>query len=283
VVYTAGMLRLSALAAALALMPVLAQAQDRNPDWLVKPDAEMIASHYPPFALWLEVTGRAVIACKVSPQGRLFDCEVVEETPAALGFGKAAVEMASGFLMQPRISGGKAVEGSVRIPLAFTLPEDEADEEDDDAETKAAKSKPSAKPTAKAQELAMGIALEQAQVIEAYTAMEAMADTMAEQMPDKAMRELVAEAIREAASDALIDARDGYAKAYTDTFTEAELVELAAFYQSPFGKMLKEKLPVLYASVEVLMEEVMDKMRDGARERLCPKLGCPPSPPPSPK
>jgi periplasmic protein TonB len=96
-----------------------------RPDWIMRPDGDDVLRVYPARALSSRLAGRARIICRISDQGRLGPCEVISETPAGLGFGDAAVQIASRFRMRP-------VEWSTRlsvanrmivIPLSFTPPQ----------------------------------------------------------------------------------------------------------------------------------------------------------------
>ena len=122
--------RLLAAAAApwlIAAAPVLAPGTeaDRAPDWLVKPDGDRIAHYYPERAMRDGVEGGATIVCVVRTDTQLHDCAVQSETPAAYGFGDAAVKLAGEMRMAPAIRQGLPVEAQVRVPLAFRMPETE--------------------------------------------------------------------------------------------------------------------------------------------------------------
>jgi protein TonB len=94
----------------------------RNPTWEKLPSADQLARHYPRRALEQELTGRAVIACRVTVRGTVEGCAVSSETPAGAGFGEAAMKLARYFKMSPRTVDGRSVEGgSVSIPIAFRL------------------------------------------------------------------------------------------------------------------------------------------------------------------
>ena len=91
-----------------------------EPDWVKKPSAQDMRQVWPTEALRKGLDGSATIACKVSAQGVLFDCEVAEETPPGSGFGAAAVALTPQFQMRPRTRDGKPVAGGmVRIPIRF--------------------------------------------------------------------------------------------------------------------------------------------------------------------
>jgi TonB family protein len=93
-------------------------------DWLERPTSDAFAENYPKGAQLLELPGYAMISCVVTAQGRPNSCKVVTESPAALGFGHAAIRMSSSFKMRPKTVDGVAVEDSaVRIPVRFLLPE----------------------------------------------------------------------------------------------------------------------------------------------------------------
>src|SRR3954468_24234190 len=62
-----------------------------QPDWDVRPTAEMMERHFPPLAVMFAISGYARITCLVKVDHTLADCKVVDEGPVGLGFGAAAV------------------------------------------------------------------------------------------------------------------------------------------------------------------------------------------------
>lgn len=97
----------------------------RAPRWIRRPSGEDMARLYPRVAVANELSGRATMVCRVLANGRLADCNVVEESPAGAGFGQAAVRLAPYFQMTATGADGKSVEGgTVRIPLVWRLPQD---------------------------------------------------------------------------------------------------------------------------------------------------------------
>lgn len=97
-------------------------AQDTAPDWIRQPTREQIMSAWPVAALKAGKRGRAVLTCEVSASGALRKCRVVEESPPGLGFGQAALNMATAFQMKPATRNGQPVSSEVTIPVEFDTP-----------------------------------------------------------------------------------------------------------------------------------------------------------------
>ena len=92
---------------------------------MVKPSANDIASAYPDAALRLQAAGFVLLHCGVALTGRLTGCEALQEAPAGLGFGDAALKLAAvAFKMTPQTRDGVATaDGEVVIPLNFKTPD----------------------------------------------------------------------------------------------------------------------------------------------------------------
>lgn len=97
------------------------KGKDSPPDWIRRPTPEMLRAVWPKAAMGRSGGGSAVIGCKVSLQGLLFDCKVLSETPEGLGFGGAAIAMTPQLLMRPARRDGQPVVSSVRIPVKFEV------------------------------------------------------------------------------------------------------------------------------------------------------------------
>ncbi|MDP3854593.1 energy transducer TonB [Phenylobacterium sp.] len=95
-----------------------------NPDWLVRPTPEVLQQVYPHLAQELGLAGRATVSCLVDTTGHLRHCLVVDQFPAGLGFGAAALKATETFRMTPKTVDSQPVDsGTVRIPLRFKLPD----------------------------------------------------------------------------------------------------------------------------------------------------------------
>ncbi|HYD89490.1 MAG TPA: hypothetical protein VEA80_18565 [Vitreimonas sp.] len=86
--------------------------------WTQQPSGADLERHYPFFALFFGVRGRAVLLCVVQRDGSLADCDIESEEPEGWGFGQAAAEITRYFRADPRLAGGY-----VRAPVRFEVAE----------------------------------------------------------------------------------------------------------------------------------------------------------------
>jgi protein TonB len=117
------LLLVAALQASLSASPAVPPPPRGAPRWLERPHASDLERHYPPAAAQAAVGGRVVLGCTADAYGGMTDCVVASETPAGLGFGQAALQLAPEFRLAPRMSDGSPVAGiKVRLPIVFQPP-----------------------------------------------------------------------------------------------------------------------------------------------------------------
>jgi TonB family protein len=116
---------LAALSAlGLLIAPTFATGQLGPPILRGQPTVEDVQRAYPSRARAQHLGGTVILSCAVAVTGRLERCAVVSEKPEGEGFGVAALGLAGKFLMEPKMQGGRAVEGGrVRVPIVFALPD----------------------------------------------------------------------------------------------------------------------------------------------------------------
>ncbi|MBA4805504.1 MAG: TonB family protein [Brevundimonas sp.] len=96
----------------------------RNPSWARQPTGEQLMRAYPDRALARGVGGSATLNCLVLANGSVSACDVVRETPAGMGFGRAAQGLSRHFGINPRTVDGAAQGSRVIIDLRFVPPAD---------------------------------------------------------------------------------------------------------------------------------------------------------------
>jgi hypothetical protein len=105
--------------------PVL-QTEIYDPLWLTQIDPEKVAALYPDAAIKAGYkTGVGSVDCAVAHSGGLTDCHVIKEDPPGVGFGDAALAIASLMIMSPWTQQGTPVDGArINLPIRLNLPDD---------------------------------------------------------------------------------------------------------------------------------------------------------------
>jgi periplasmic protein TonB len=78
--------------------------------WLEEPDGDDYARYFPSRALSRGQSGRVVLDCLVSADGRI-SCSVLSEDPPNWGFGEASIRAARHFRVAPRTADGQPTQG----------------------------------------------------------------------------------------------------------------------------------------------------------------------------
>lgn len=94
---------------------------DRPPDWVKRPSPTELRAVFPSEAYDKGISGSAIIDCIATIQGGLSECVVVDESPAGMAFGGAAIALTPQFSMRPATLNGAPVPAIVRVPINFTL------------------------------------------------------------------------------------------------------------------------------------------------------------------
>jgi len=98
-----------------------------NPTIVTEPTRAQILAAYPVRALADQLVGGAYIVCMVTETGKLSGCRVDRETPAGYGFGQAALDLATDYVLAPAKVDGEPVGGrQVRIGVAFSAVDPDA-------------------------------------------------------------------------------------------------------------------------------------------------------------
>jgi len=89
--------------------------------WIHRPSDAELRRFWPADAVRDRISGRALLACQVPRSGRPERCWLVSDTPADMGFGAAAVQMAPLFRIRPVLRNGKVLPIPVIVPVVFDI------------------------------------------------------------------------------------------------------------------------------------------------------------------
>jgi hypothetical protein len=82
------------------------------------------------------------------------------------------------------------------------------------------------------------------------------------------------EAVTESMGDLMRKVIDRTAPLYAETFSEQELQDLVNFYDSPSGRAMIAKMPVMMSKMTPIVTELMPEMTADVTRRLCAKIDC---------
>lgn len=265
------------LAARRGAMPI--EGTITNPDWISKPSGEDMARFYPAIPQLLGIPGRALISCTVSALGMLGACQLISETPAGVGFGAAAINMAPLFHMRPKTLDGALVAGAqVNIPMHFLL---EATQTPSQAAAPAG-----LPPSENARAVARRLLAEAGEAgplrdnsdrfikyVKAFVANRGAGQ------PDTQQSKAAFDAFRAAYSLAYPKIMDRAADTFARAMTEAQLMEVARFMDSPAGQALEKAKSAVQAQIEAISANWNDDVQTDAAQRFCRVVTCLDSPP----
>ncbi len=84
----------------------------------------------------------------------------------------------------------------------------------------------------------------------------------------------ITDAVSESAQAMMLKINDKVAPLYAETFTEKELQDLVAFYDSPGGRAMIAKMPVMMTKVGPVVTQMMPEMIADMTQRVCAKTDC---------
>ena len=95
-----------------------------HPIWLRRAGVDDLIRVYPDKASRDSRGGQGIVICRVTTEGGLTDCRLIDDEPLGYGFGAAAMELSKTFKMESTTADGLPTAGGfVRIPVRFKSPE----------------------------------------------------------------------------------------------------------------------------------------------------------------
>ncbi|WP_293826535.1 energy transducer TonB [uncultured Brevundimonas sp.] len=79
------------------------------------------ADDFPARAIEREISGYAIVECTARSNGAPANCRIIEESPAGMGFGRAAQRVVQRGQLSPRTVDGAAQDATFRVRIPFNL------------------------------------------------------------------------------------------------------------------------------------------------------------------
>jgi hypothetical protein len=242
---------------------------DVAPHWTEMPTGEQMAEFYPRLAWGVRLTGKVRLACKQTAIGTLDHCSVLNERPAGLGFGTAAILLAGYFHTKP-----DPADDDVSFTILFTMPPDDSNQDNH------LNYQPPPKPTlalALARQLVAAMQSTDQSTVTGNWCRDGLKGAVDQVVGEEAatpQSTAVLESFGQACSAQAPNFLEHIAAAYADTYSEAELTSILAFVKSPAGKAWTTRGKAVADDQRRSEAAIWEAVFADTRKRLCEKIEC---------
>jgi len=95
-----------------------------SPNWARLPSANDFGRYYPEREMRVGVSGEVTLQCVAAANAHMSNCEVIHEAPESSGFGAAALQVSTFFVIDRSTCGGRYAGATLVLPIRFAVPQD---------------------------------------------------------------------------------------------------------------------------------------------------------------